>query len=166
MSATLTKPELEATPANASAIRPFRINVAAAVATLREALSLQQRVEDPLVISIVPGLSLVLLADRLTTEVMANLAGAMAVLEEGEREVLAPVLGTVQTRPPDRNISPREREVLALVIAGHSNKEIATALFVSPNTIKTHVTSLLNKLDADNRAHLAVIGMQCGLIAH
>ncbi len=165
MSATLTKPELEATPPdNASAIRPSRINVAAAVAALREALSLKQGLEDPLVISIVPGLALVLLADRLTTEQMAHLTGAMAVLEEGER-ALAPVLGTGQTRPPDSRISPREREVLALVVAGRSNKGIAEALFVSLPTVKSHVASLLTKLDADNRAQLAVIAMQRGLLA-
>jgi DNA-binding NarL/FixJ family response regulator len=164
MSATLTKPELEVTPANASAIRPFGINVAAAVAALREALSLKQRLEDPLVISIVPGLALVLLADRLTTEQMEHLTGAMAVLEGGER-ALAPVLGTGQTKPADSRISPREREVLALVVAGRSNKGIAEALFVSLPTVKSHVGSLLTKLDADNRAQLAVIAMQRRLLA-
>lgn len=54
-------------------------------------------------------------------------------------------------------LSPREREVLALVAEGRSNKAIAAALFVSPNTIKTHVASLLTKLDADTRAQLAAI---------
>jgi DNA-binding CsgD family transcriptional regulator len=165
MSATLTKPELAATPpANTSAIRPYRITVAAAVAALRDALSLPHGVEDPLVISIVPGLALVLVADRLITEPLAHLTGAMAVLEGAER-ALAPVLGPGQTRPPDSRISPREREVLALVVAGHSNKGIAEALFVSLPTVKSHVASLLAKLDADNRAHLAVIAMQRGLLA-
>jgi DNA-binding NarL/FixJ family response regulator len=55
------------------------------------------------------------------------------------------------------SLSPREREVLALVAEGRSNKAIAEALYVSPNTIKTHVASLFNKLHADTRAHLAVI---------
>lgn len=54
-------------------------------------------------------------------------------------------------------LSPREREVLALVAQGRSNKAIAEALFVSPNTIKTHVASLLNKLRAETRVQLAVI---------
>ena len=55
------------------------------------------------------------------------------------------------------SLSPREREVLALVAAGHTNKAIAEQLFVSPNTIKTHVASLLQKLDADSRVELAAI---------
>jgi len=54
-------------------------------------------------------------------------------------------------------LSRREREVLALVAAGHSNKAIASALFVSPNTVKTHVASLLTKLDAASRVQLATI---------
>ena len=54
-------------------------------------------------------------------------------------------------------LSPREREVLALVAEGRSNKAIAEALYVSPNTIKTHVASLLSKLHADTRVQLATI---------
>jgi DNA-binding CsgD family transcriptional regulator len=57
-------------------------------------------------------------------------------------------------------ISPREHEVLVLLAEGHTNKAIADALFVAPSTIKTHVTSLLTKLDAENRAHLAAIATQ------
>lgn len=57
-------------------------------------------------------------------------------------------------------LSPREREVLALVAAGHSNKAIAEALYLSPNTIKTHVSSLLTKLRAGTRVQLAVIAAQ------
>ena len=55
--------------------------------------------------------------------------------------------------------------MLALVAEGRSNKEIAEALFVAPSTVKTHVTSLLTKLDADNRAQLATIAAQRGLLA-
>ena len=76
------------------------------------------------------------------------------------------MLGTDQSRQPDGRISPREREVLALVVAGRSNKEIAETLFVSPFTVKAHVASLLNKLDAGNRAQLAIIAMQLGLVAN
>ncbi len=64
----------------------------------------------------------------------------------------------------DSLISPREREVLALVAEGRSNKAIAEVLYVAPSTIKTHVTSLLTKLEADNRAQLAAIAAQRALI--
>jgi DNA-binding NarL/FixJ family response regulator len=54
-------------------------------------------------------------------------------------------------------LSPREREVLALVVEGRTNKAIAEALYVSPNTVKTHVASLLHKFDAGSRARLAAL---------
>jgi len=57
-------------------------------------------------------------------------------------------------------LSPREKEVLALVAEGRSNKAIAEALYVSPNTVKTHVASLLNKLRADSRAQLAAMAVR------
>ncbi len=59
-------------------------------------------------------------------------------------------------------LSPREREVLALVAEGRSNKEIAAALFVSPNTIKTHVSALLTKLNVSSRTQLAAIAVRPG----
>ena len=69
------------------------------------------------------------------------------------------------SRQPDSLISPREREVLALVAEGRSNKEIAEVLFIAHSTVKTHVAALLTKLDADNRAQLATIAAQRGLLA-
>ncbi len=59
-------------------------------------------------------------------------------------------------------LSPREQEVLALVAEGRTNKAIAEALFVSPNTVKTHVASLLTKLDAHTRVQLATMAAQYG----
>jgi DNA-binding NarL/FixJ family response regulator len=60
-------------------------------------------------------------------------------------------------------LSPRAREVLALVAEGQTNKGIASALFVSPNTVKRHVTSLLNKFHASTRVQLATIAARQGL---
>ena len=61
------------------------------------------------------------------------------------------------------SLSPREREVLALVAAGQTNKAIADTLYVSPNTVKTHVSSLLHKLHVDTRVQLAAIATRRGL---
>ncbi len=57
-------------------------------------------------------------------------------------------------------LSRRERQVLALVTQGHTNKAIADALFVSPNTVKTHVTSLLHKFHAQTRTQLAAMAIR------
>ena len=71
------------------------------------------------------------------------------------------------TRPPtglDR-LTEREVEVLRSVAAGRSNQEIATDLFVSYGTAKTHVSSLLTKLAARDRAQLVVLAYEAGLVA-
>jgi DNA-binding NarL/FixJ family response regulator len=61
-------------------------------------------------------------------------------------------------------LTPREREVLALVGRGRSNAEIAQALVLSPLTAKTHVARLFAKLGARDRAQLVVIAYESGLV--
>jgi DNA-binding NarL/FixJ family response regulator len=61
-------------------------------------------------------------------------------------------------------LTEREREVLSLVAAGLSNDEIAGQLFVSPLTAKTHVSRILTKLDARDRAQLVVLAYESGLV--
>jgi len=61
-------------------------------------------------------------------------------------------------------LTEREREVLALVGQGKTNDEIATELFVSPATVKTHVSRVLSKLYARDRAQLVVVAYETGLV--
>ncbi|NDK37334.1 DNA-binding response regulator [Pseudoxanthomonas gei] len=61
-------------------------------------------------------------------------------------------------------ISPRELEVLQQIAAGHSNKEIAARLHVSPNTVKTHVARLLEKLEARRRTDALRRARELGLV--
>ncbi len=61
-------------------------------------------------------------------------------------------------------LTPREREVLDLVIRGRSNDEIARDLVVSHSTVKTHVTHVLDKLGLRDRVHVVVYGYEHGLI--
>jgi len=61
-------------------------------------------------------------------------------------------------------LTPREREVLALVGRGLSNTEIADTLILSPLTAKTHVARLFSKLDARDRAQLVVVAYETGLV--
>ena len=53
-------------------------------------------------------------------------------------------------------LSNREEEVLELVAEGFSNKSIAETLFISENTVKTHLRSIMHKLDVANRSQAAV----------
>ncbi len=61
-------------------------------------------------------------------------------------------------------LTPREREILALVGQGLSNAEIAERLVLSPLTAKTHVARLFGKLDARDRAQLVVTAYETGLV--
>ena len=62
-------------------------------------------------------------------------------------------------------LSPRELEVLELVAQGSNNREIAEALYLSPLTVKTHVSRILMKLRARDRVQLVVIAYQAGLVS-
>ena len=62
-------------------------------------------------------------------------------------------------------LTPREREVLALVGEGLSNEEIGAAMFLSPATARTHVSHAMVKLGARDRAQLVVIAYQTGLVS-
>jgi two-component system, NarL family, response regulator LiaR len=62
-------------------------------------------------------------------------------------------------------ISKREYEVLALLGTGMSNQEIADALFISQNTVKTHTSRLFEKLAVKNRTHAIIKSKELGIIA-
>jgi DNA-binding NarL/FixJ family response regulator len=74
--------------------------------------------------------------------------------------------GPVRTIPGHdlSRLTEREREILGLVAEGLSNDEIATRLYLSPLTTKTHVSRILTKLDARDRAQLVVIAYESGLV--
>ena len=61
------------------------------------------------------------------------------------------------------DLSARELEILQQVAQGHTNREIADALYLSPLTVKTHVSRILTKLGARDRVQLVVIAYQAGL---
>jgi len=62
-----------------------------------------------------------------------------------------------------QRLTPRERQVLAHVAAGHDNLKIAALLNISERTVKSHVISVYRKLDAENRVQLALLAGQLGV---
>jgi DNA-binding NarL/FixJ family response regulator len=61
-------------------------------------------------------------------------------------------------------LTPREREVVALIASGLSNDEISRKIYVSPSTVKTHADRAITKLRARDRAQLVVFAYQAGLV--
>jgi two-component system, NarL family, nitrate/nitrite response regulator NarL len=84
------------------------------------------------------------------------------VLRDGVTITLSVTL-TLQGSPA--HLTPREREVLALVADGISNKAIARQLQVSPNTVKFHIAAILDKLDVATRADAVVAAVRRGEIS-
>jgi NarL family two-component system response regulator LiaR len=78
--------------------------------------------------------------------------------------VLAEVSSPAGTDPGLDQLTAREREVLALLGRGLSNRDLATALFVAEKTVKTHVSSILGKLHLADRTQAALFAVHHGLV--
>ena len=91
-----------------------------------------------------------LLAPSVTRRIIASLAGRPAQRSLSARDL--------------KELTEREREVLTLVGHGKTNDEIASELFVSPATVKTHVSRVMSKLYARDRAQLVVAAYESGLV--
>jgi DNA-binding NarL/FixJ family response regulator len=68
------------------------------------------------------------------------------------------------TADEEANLSPREDEVLRLVSQGATNREIADSLFISENTVKTHLRNIMDKLHLANRSQAAAYAVKRGLV--
>jgi DNA-binding NarL/FixJ family response regulator len=69
-----------------------------------------------------------------------------------------------EAKVDELGITPRELEILQQIANGLSTREIATALYVSENTVKTHASRLFSKLDVNRRTQAVVAGRRLGLI--
>jgi DNA-binding NarL/FixJ family response regulator len=85
--------------------------------------------------------------------------GALAFADAAERSEIASIFPTGVDR-----LTSREQEVLHYLAAGHTDREIAQALFVSRRTVNTHVAVILSKFGARSRAEAAVRAVRAGLV--
>ena len=79
--------------------------------------------------------------------------------------VLAGVLSSVEATAKMATLTQRERDVLRLLADGMSNEEIGKSLFISPETVRTHVRKAMAKLDADTRTQAVATALRQSLIA-
>ena len=68
------------------------------------------------------------------------------------------------TRPDPYGLTPRERDVLPLLVLGRTNRQIADELFISENTAGVHVSNILGKLGAATRTEAATIAVRAGIV--
>ncbi|MEU4690872.1 response regulator transcription factor [Actinoplanes sp. NPDC023714] len=102
----------------------------------------------------------------------ADLLTGIRLVAEGEallaprvtRRLIEAFAGTSPSAFTGLPITDREREVLTLIARGLSNTEIAGELYLGVGTVKTHITRLLQKLDARDRAQLVITAYESGLV--
>jgi len=83
-----------------------------------------------------------------------------------EFKYLAAVVEKESIEKANANLSPREREVLQQVAQGGTNKEIADSLFISKNTVRAHMRSIMEKLHMANRSQAAAYAVKKGLVQY
>lgn len=96
--------------------------------------------------------------------VAAEIGRAIRVVHSGKRYLPQEVTQHLADHFPNYVLTPREVEVLSLLAGGRGNREIADQLGTAPGTIKTHVQSILSKLDARDRTHAVTIAVRRGIL--
>ncbi|MEW2421097.1 response regulator [Streptomyces nigra] len=107
-------------------------------------------------------------AEELADAVRTIAAGDTLLSPAATRSLVARFLATPDDPPADESerlalLTPREREMVALVATGLSNQEIAERMFLSPFTVRAHVQRAMTKLEARDRAQLVVVAYRTGL---
>jgi DNA-binding NarL/FixJ family response regulator len=126
---------------------------------------------DDVLDAIAAGASGYLLKDAEADEIV----NAVRTASEGRSPLSPEIAGAVVKRVREQSIasdqpedllalSEREKEILRLVAHGRDNTEIAQELYLSPSTVKNHVSSILDKLGVDSRVQAAVRAARAGIV--
>ncbi|HBY58863.1 MAG TPA: DNA-binding response regulator [Solibacterales bacterium] len=110
--------------------------------------------------SLEAGAAAYLVKDTLRKELLE----AIRTVDRGEKYVPAAVAARLAALQGQQALTPRETEVLRLIVRGLSNKEIAGELGASEGTVRIHVSNLLAKLGVEDRTQAAVHAIQSGLV--
>jgi NarL family two-component system response regulator LiaR len=100
--------------------------------------------------------------DTIATAIRSVYAGQPFLAPEVTKALIRLKTGPVK---PGTDLSQREQEVLALIVEGLSNEEIAERLVISPATARHHVSACIQKLGASNRAQASAMAVKLGLVS-
>jgi DNA-binding NarL/FixJ family response regulator len=102
---------------------------------------------------------------RMAPSQLSHVLLKQVLLQYQHREGLDSNVFKLTTQMPIiRSLSPREMEILKLAAQGTSNKGIASILGLSEQTIKNHISSILRKLNVENRTHAVVLALEQNLV--
>ena len=93
-----------------------------------------------------------------------ELLDAIRSVHEGHKRIPPEIASELAEHAADDALTSREMDVLRLIAAGNANKQIADKLCIEETTVKSHISSLLSKLGANDRTHAVTIGLQRGII--
>src|ERR1700752_1961691 len=93
-----------------------------------------------------------------------ELLETIRAVHAGQKRIPPDVAEQLAEHAADDDLTQREIDVLRLIAAGNSNKLIADQLSIGEATVKSHVTNILSKLGANDRAHAVTIGLKRGII--
>jgi len=100
-------------------------------------------------------------ADELCKAIKAAAAGQVQL----SPQAAARLIREIQVPESPETLTPREAEVLRLLAEGKSNKDIGAELVIGIKTVKTHVSSILSKLDVSSRTQAALYAVRAGLVS-
>jgi DNA-binding NarL/FixJ family response regulator len=94
----------------------------------------------------------------------SDLLTAIRAVNSGRKYIPSDIAGILSEYLGNEDLTPAETAVLEMIVGGMSNKEIAFALDVSENTVKTHVQNLFGKLGVSDRTSAATLALKRGLV--
>ena len=128
--------------------------------------------DDDVMAALLAGACGYLLKDSPIDQLIAGIHAAATGESLISPQIAAKVLQRLRAQTPDAaaaeavraELSERELEVLRLIAIGKDNAEIARDLFISPNTVKNHISNILMKLQIENRIQAAVYAVRSGIV--
>jgi len=96
--------------------------------------------------------------------VRTELLEAIRTVHAGRKRIPPEIAAALADHAADDELSSREIDVVRLIAAGNANKQIADKLSIGETTVKNHISNILSKLGANDRAHAVTIALQRGII--